>query len=224
MNGKTLSIGCLALLLVCGMANADAGTWDLNSSMDGLPTASGGTDVTNGIFSYGYGPTATEFALLDSYTTQYNPGLFYAASQTMTWPHIWRNNTGVDDTALHVPAGWHSIHAGTDTYAKIRWDAPDTISASDELVIDIEIHPSLNDRSFKLIVNGSTLLLDQIIAGNTVFTDTISAAGVETIDLVNINGGNTGVSFTVEAVPVPEPTTLGLLAAGALAFLRRKRA
>jgi len=114
-------------------------------------------------------------------------------------------------------------------YSAIRWTAPVTIAANQEVTVDIALGDSLQSID-TWVAQGTDILYENIgttLAQSEQLSTSISAGDVIDV-LIKRNIAADGyhnvlptIGFTV--TEVPEPLTIGLLSLGGVALLRRRR-
>ena len=229
MNRSTTLMIALALLLAMGQAQASI---IADARDDFVAGTSEGEEATSipatgtGTWSYLASDTANPTSDgdgLDALTWK------VADSAYMSWAggssvHLQHDNLASDEIFMH-PIDSHP------KYVVVRW----IVGAAEAGSIDIsgnvrKVDPGSDMKgsvTFELFVDGSSLTSSTLAYNDTTgvaFDETVTVSVGSTVDFViGPNGGIEHDGTGLQATITPEPTTLGMLALGAVALLRRRR-
>jgi hypothetical protein len=185
----------------------------------------------NGVWTYGFGYAQAGGALLNAPTTS-----FLSVSGVHAWLHSTVNTAGTPSilknmsgaTQFGVPTGFLSLHPGTDHNAYLRFTAPFTGSyavnaqffAGDAGQTTADIFGNFTGSHFSTSNTGT----------NPAYSGTISLnAGWSLYFLVDkstdgFGADSTPLTVNIAGTAAPEPSSLALLALGALSVIRRRKA
>lgn len=167
----------------------------------------------------------------------YGPGL---DSMGGPFPNVFHNGSALQfdstDPGPGLAPGQLALHAGIDRVSVARFTTP----AAGEYAVDVTFYGVTSDTTdVFVLVNGASVYSSPHAgfgAGNQdTYSASLALSAGDTVEFVLGNGGNNyfvdwvGVDATLTFLPaaVPEPASVGLLAAGAaglLGYARRRRA
>jgi hypothetical protein len=209
-------------LVLTASAHASPSPYTIPKAYDAAVDFSGAANP-NGIWRYGYSTGDSNHYAFSFFDQANGWGWSSTSYQSQGAPAIWKN--GSPDMQHGAAPGQVSLHPGPNAYSPtiVRFVAP---AAG---VYQVNVGFFAGDSG---VMNGGVFLNDDTLAPLAYFASTDAAptySGQLTLALGSVvdvavgnngsfNGGNTPVTFTVQALSVPEATTAWMLGAGLLAL------
>ena len=226
-----------AALMLCTAASSFAAVYDVQADFSNSdnPNGTWGYMVGNSflLHSNSPNPNALNPVLTNGFwgtSPDYNSSIMQATG----------NGSGAsgytDSDFLAGDVLVHSTNPGTGDPSRIVWTAPEAGEIDYDFSIWYAHSPITRSNTYMLKLNGTPLETGVLLPIDNrpnahTYSDTdisVLAGDILEIEIVPTIGQNfgslAGVGFVVDFTGIPEPTTLSVLAAGAVVCLRRRRA